>query len=351
MIDGIHDPRDAWSPAQRQARPAGRGDRPRGSTRAASSTTTPSGNLGSMHTSNFYPNFVPIQELSDWFEHWATEGVKPVFTCEYMRARAPGTGRCIAAGTRASGSSAAPPCRGSSASPSGTPSSSATAPTRSASRRRRTSAGRPSSSAAGKLWHRWDYPAPGRLDATSTNATRSSAKYLTDNWRAFRTWGVSANLALGARPLLEAPRRRRQAPQGTRRSTGRTCSGPASAPTTSTSATSAWTWPSSASDWIPTADGQALLPQQPAAAGLHRRQAGRVHQQGPQLLAGRDRREAAHRHQQLARDGDGRLPLVARPAAGRSAAREQVTVATGPAGAHPAALRRCRPTWRRARTS
>ncbi|MHC4401830.1 MAG: glycoside hydrolase family 2 TIM barrel-domain containing protein, partial [Planctomycetota bacterium] len=42
-----------------------------------------SGNLSSMHTINFYPNFVPIQEMSDWFEHWATEGVKPVFTCEF----------------------------------------------------------------------------------------------------------------------------------------------------------------------------------------------------------------------------------------------------------------------------
>ncbi len=42
-----------------------------------------SGNLSSMHTSNFYPNWVPIQEMSDWFEHWATEGIKPFFTCEY----------------------------------------------------------------------------------------------------------------------------------------------------------------------------------------------------------------------------------------------------------------------------
>ena len=33
--------------------------------------------------SNFYPNFVPIQEMSDWFEPWATRGVKPFFTCEY----------------------------------------------------------------------------------------------------------------------------------------------------------------------------------------------------------------------------------------------------------------------------
>jgi len=40
-----------------------------------------SGNLGSMHTTNFYPNFVPVQELSEWFERWATGGVKPLFTC------------------------------------------------------------------------------------------------------------------------------------------------------------------------------------------------------------------------------------------------------------------------------
>ena len=37
-----------------------------------------------MHTMNFYTNMAPAQELDDWFEHWATQGVKPVFTCEYM---------------------------------------------------------------------------------------------------------------------------------------------------------------------------------------------------------------------------------------------------------------------------
>src|SRR5207237_1883342 len=41
------------------------------------------GNIGAMHTMNFYPNWVPKQEMSDWFEHWAREGVKPAFTCEY----------------------------------------------------------------------------------------------------------------------------------------------------------------------------------------------------------------------------------------------------------------------------
>jgi len=36
-----------------------------------------------MHDSNFIPTWVPIQELSDWFEHWSTKGVKPFFACEY----------------------------------------------------------------------------------------------------------------------------------------------------------------------------------------------------------------------------------------------------------------------------
>ena len=74
------------------------------STPAASSITTPSGNLGSMHTINFYPNLVPIQEMSDWFEHWATKGVKPSSPANTARP-SPGTGPCTAAGTRASGSS------------------------------------------------------------------------------------------------------------------------------------------------------------------------------------------------------------------------------------------------------
>ena len=42
-----------------------------------------SGNLSSMYTVNYYPNFAPIQELCDWFEHWSQQGDKPLFTCEY----------------------------------------------------------------------------------------------------------------------------------------------------------------------------------------------------------------------------------------------------------------------------
>ena len=43
-----------------------------------------SGNLGNMHTLNLYLGFAPIQEISDHFEHWATEGAKPLFLCEYL---------------------------------------------------------------------------------------------------------------------------------------------------------------------------------------------------------------------------------------------------------------------------
>ena len=42
-----------------------------------------SGTLGNMHPLNLYLDFVPIQERSDWFERWATEGVKPLMFCEY----------------------------------------------------------------------------------------------------------------------------------------------------------------------------------------------------------------------------------------------------------------------------
>ena len=44
----------------------------------------------------------------------------------------------------------------------------------------------------GKVWHRWDYPHPlGSRDFTDQDPILAS--YITDNWRAFRTWGLSVN--------------------------------------------------------------------------------------------------------------------------------------------------------------
>ena len=106
--------------------------------------------------------------------------------------RSAGTGPCTAAGITASASSAAPPCRGSIASPNGTPSFSAMRPTRSATGKSATCGGRRSSSAQGRGWYRWDYPYPVG-DARLDEMQPVQAAYTTDNWRAFRTWGLSGN--------------------------------------------------------------------------------------------------------------------------------------------------------------
>jgi hypothetical protein len=190
LIDGRQNPRDQW--ALNNSRLALRAE-------AIVQRLDPgrivyhhaSGNLSSMHPINFYPNFVPIQELSDWFEHWATHGVKPVFLCEYgapftwdwtmyrgwhMGKREFGSARvpwefCVAEwnaqffGDHAFQISEA----------------------EKANLRWEAKQFR-----AGHLWHRWDYP-------NEVGSTRFDerypvfALYLTDNWRAFRTWGVSAN--------------------------------------------------------------------------------------------------------------------------------------------------------------
>jgi len=149
-----------------------------------------SGNLSSMHTANFYPNFVPIQELSDWFEHWATEGVKPFFSVEYG---APflwdwAMYRGWYKGHRTFGSASVPwdfclaewnaQFLGDEA-------------FRISAQEKANLRWEAKQFRAGKLWHRWDYPHQlGSRDFDERYPVL--AAYLTDNWRAFRTWGVSA---------------------------------------------------------------------------------------------------------------------------------------------------------------
>jgi hypothetical protein len=150
-----------------------------------------SGNLGSMHTVNFYANFVPVQEMSDWFEPWATKGIKPVFLCEYgvpfswdwtmyrgwyRGARSFGSAKvpwefCLAEwnaqllGDRAY---------------------------RISEQEKQNLRWEAGQLRAGRLWHRWDYPHPvGSGDFDERQA--AFAAYLADNWRAHRTWGLSAN--------------------------------------------------------------------------------------------------------------------------------------------------------------
>ena len=150
-----------------------------------------SGNLSSIHSSNFYPNFVPIQELSDWFEHWATEGVKPVFMCEYG---APFTWdwsmyRGWYKGKREFGSAAVPwefclaewnaQFFGDRA-------------FQISEMEKRNLRWEAKQFRDGKTWHRWDYPHRlGSIDFTEREPVFEM--YYTDNFRAFRSWGVSAN--------------------------------------------------------------------------------------------------------------------------------------------------------------
>jgi hypothetical protein len=149
-----------------------------------------SGNLGVMHDTNFYPNFVPIQELSDWFETWSGSGVKPAFLCEYgapftwdwtmyrgwyKGERSFGSARvpwefCLAEwnaqflGDRAYDITDAEKTN-----------------LRWEARQFR----------EGRLWHRWDYPYEVGSKVFDTRH-EIIGRYLTDNFRAFRTWGVSA---------------------------------------------------------------------------------------------------------------------------------------------------------------
>lgn len=190
LIDGIHDARDTW--ALRNVKQALRAE-------AIVSRLDPSrivyhhasGNLSSMHVINFYPNFVPVQELSDWFEHWATAGVKPAFLCEYG---APFTWdwtmyRGWFAGKREFGSAAVPWefCLAEWNAQFFGDRAFQISDTERSNLRWEAKQLR-----AGKLWHRWDYP----VEVGSSRFEERYpvfAMYLTDNWRAFRTWGVSAN--------------------------------------------------------------------------------------------------------------------------------------------------------------
>ena len=150
-----------------------------------------SGNLGSMHTVNFYLNFVPIQEMSDWFEHWSIKGAKPAFLCEYG---VPFTWdwtmyRGWYKGERTFGSAVVPwefcvaewnaQFLGDRA-------------YQVSEAEKRNLRWEAAQFKAGKLWHRWDYPV--QVGATAFDDQHLVfARYLTDNWRAHRTWGLSAN--------------------------------------------------------------------------------------------------------------------------------------------------------------
>lgn len=190
MMDGKSNPRDPW--ADRNARLALRCE-------AIVKHLDParlvyhhsSGDLSAMYTLNFYPNFVPIQELNDWFEHWSSAGDKPMVLVEYG---APfgwdwAMYRGWYNGQREFGSAAVPwefclaewnaQFLGDTA-------------YQISDREKRNLRWEAKQFRAGQAWKRWDYPFPVG-DARLEEMQPVQAAYTTDNWRAFRTWGLSAN--------------------------------------------------------------------------------------------------------------------------------------------------------------
>ena len=190
MIDGIRDARDSW--ALRNVKRALRAEQ-------IVANLDPSrivyhhasGNLSSMHAINFYPNFVPIQEMSDWFEHWATEGVKPAFMCEYG---APFTWdwamyRGWYKGKREFGSAVVPWefCLAEWNAQFFGDRAFQISEMEKSNLRWESKQFRD-----GWTWRRWDYPH--QLGSTDfPEREQVFEMYFTDNWRSFRTWGVSAN--------------------------------------------------------------------------------------------------------------------------------------------------------------
>ena len=194
LIDGIKRPThgDSWSNNNAKLALAGGSHREEASIPSRIVYHHSSGNLGSMHTMNFYLNFVPIQEMSDWFEHWSTKGVKPVFTVRVRRAVLLGlddVSRLVQGPARIGqrpGAVGVLPRR-----------VERPVPRRPGVPDRRTgeegpplggrsNSGPASSGIAGII----------RMPVGSTvfdDPQTVFAQYTTDNWRAFRTWGVSAN--------------------------------------------------------------------------------------------------------------------------------------------------------------
>jgi hypothetical protein len=144
-----------------------------------------------MYTLNFYLNFVPRQELDDWFEHWSIAGIKPLLLVEYgvpfgwdwtMY-------RGWYNGQREFGSAAVPweYCLAEwNAQFLGDPAYNIS------DREKRNLRWEAQQFRQGHSWYRWDYPYPVG-DARLEEMQQVQAAYTTDNWRAFRTWGLSGN--------------------------------------------------------------------------------------------------------------------------------------------------------------
>jgi beta-galactosidase len=188
-IDGIQDRRGPWS--SNQVKLAVRAEAIVHRLDPARVIYHHSGaNLGVVYTMNFYANFAPVQEMSDWFAHWSTQGVKPLFLCEYG---VPMTWdwalyRGWYKGKREFGSAAVPweLCESEwNAQFLGDRAFAVSDRTKNALRFEAKNL------REGKGWFRWDYPGGALDDHVSEERHAIFSAYMTNNYRAFRALGVS----------------------------------------------------------------------------------------------------------------------------------------------------------------
>jgi len=209
-IDGINNPRTRW-----QTRNASWALRAQAIVNRFDPTRVyyhhSSGNLGPMFTSNFYANFTPVQEMDDWFAHWAQYGVKPMHTCEYGVPLSWDWSmyRGWYKGTRTFGSAEVPweLCIAEWNAQFYGPESYKITEDEKTNLRWEADKFR-----KGELWQRWDYPF--RLNYAHPERDPVMAMYFTQNLRAFRTHGLSVSAPEGYRnfPLATAALQRNNMP-------------------------------------------------------------------------------------------------------------------------------------------
>ena len=147
-----------------------------------------SGNLDDFHTVNIYLNWAPVQERSDWLQHWSETGEKPLFFVEWGMPHISSWSsyrgplfiwRCVGYQSLWASEFAAA-FRGDAAYEGDTPS------TVKALRHEEAlwAAGEPFS------WSRLNQP----LRGLTNNYHGIQARFMSDNWRSHRAWGITAML-------------------------------------------------------------------------------------------------------------------------------------------------------------
>ena len=147
-----------------------------------------SGNLGDFHTVNIYLDWAPIQERSDWLEHWSEKGIKPLFFVEWgmphisswSSYRGPLFIWRNAGFQSLWASEFAAAFRGDAAYEGDTPEAVAAL----ANEERLWAKGQPF------FWAQLNIP----LRALTNNYQGVQALYMSDNWRSHRAWGITAML-------------------------------------------------------------------------------------------------------------------------------------------------------------